>query len=212
MLSPLPEVRVDPVLERAIRERRTIRQLDGSSVTRGAIERLLELASMAPSLHNAQPWRFAVVLDPAARERLARQMGMAWRADLERDGVPPPAIAARIEGSYRRMTSAVPIVVCMDRSDLDPYPDQLRRSAECAMAIQSVGAAVQNLLLAAHGMGLGAGWMCAPLFCPELVRSCLGLDARWEPQAMVLVGSPGARPATPPRRPLSEIALFIGDP
>ncbi len=186
-----------------------MRRLDGSRVGRAVVERLLEMASLAPSPHNVQPWRFAVVLDLVGKERLARAMGEAWRRDLERDGLLAEAVEARLEESYRRLTSAALVVVCLDRSGLDSYPDEARRSAETTMAVQSLGAAIQNLLLAAHALGLGAGWMCAPLFCQERVVSCLGLDDRWEPQALVLLGAPGEIPPPPPRRPLAEIARFV---
>src|ERR1700704_3659263 len=58
-----------------------------------------------------------------------------------------------------------------------PYPDPRRAQAEYLMAVQSVAMAVQNLLLAAHAEGLGACWMCAPLFCGEAVRAALALPA-----------------------------------
>ncbi len=198
-------------VEKAIRSRRTVRRLDGSRIGRAVVERLLEMASLAPSPHNIQPWRFAVVLDEAGKQRLAQAMGEAWRRDLERDGLPAEAIAARVEESHRRLTSAAIVVVCVDRSDLDAYPDEARRAAETTMAVQSLGAAIQNFLLAAHALGLGAGWMCAPLFCQETVVSCLGLDECWEPQALVLLGDPGEIPPPPRRRPLAEIARFLGE-
>ena len=58
------------------------------------------------------------------------------------------------------------------------------------MAVQSVALACQNLLLAAHAHGLGACWMCAPLFVPELVRDTLDLPQTWEPQALITLGYP----------------------
>lgn len=196
-------------MEKAIRGRRTVRRLDGSRVSRGVVEHLLEMASLAPSPHNVQPWRFAVLLDRAGKERLARTMGEAWRRDLDRDGVPAEIAETRLEESYRRLTSAALVVVCLDRSGLDSYPDEARRSAETTMAVQSLGAAIQNLLLTAQALGLGAGWMCAPLFCQDAVVSCLGLDGRWEPHALVLLGAPGETLPPPPRKPLAEIARFV---
>jgi hypothetical protein len=58
------------------------------------------------------------------------------------------------------------------------------------MAVQSTAMAVQNLLLAAHAEGLGACWMCAPLFCPEVVRSVLAFPAYWQPQGLITLGWP----------------------
>jgi nitroreductase len=58
------------------------------------------------------------------------------------------------------------------------------------MAAQSVAVAAQNILLMAHTEGLGACWMCAPLFCPDVVRAALSLPADWEAQALITVGFP----------------------
>ena len=110
---------------------------------------------------------------------------------MERDGAPPEAIAADTGRSYARITSApVVIVVCVTMRDMDHYPDERRRKAEYLMATQSVAMAVQNLLLTAHARGLGACWMCAPLFAPDIVRDTLNLDADWEPQALITLGYP----------------------
>jgi nitroreductase len=77
------------------------------------------------------------------------------------------------------------------------------------MAVQSVAMAVQNLLWAAHAEGLGACWMCAPLFCAEAVSAALDLPADWQPQALVTVGRPAStgtlRAAV--RRPAAERSL-----
>jgi F420 biosynthesis protein FbiB-like protein len=73
-------------------------------------------------------------------------------------------------------------------ADMDVYPDARRRAAEREMAAQAVAAAVQNLMLAATARGLASCWMCAPLFCPEVVRSVLDLAQDWEPQALITLG------------------------
>ena len=71
------------------------------------------------------------------------------------------------------------------------------------MFVQSLGAAIQNLMLAAHARGLGSCWLSAPLFCPEAVRLALDLPSDFQPQALIAPGYPreGLRP--PPRPPLA---------
>jgi nitroreductase len=69
------------------------------------------------------------------------------------------------------------------------------------MGAQSVAIAVQNLFLAAHVEGLGACWMCAPLFCPDVVTTVLDLPPDWEPQALITMGYP-AEVKTSTRAPL----------
>ncbi len=88
-------------------------------------------------------------------------------------------IERRVAISHARMTGAAALVLAaVSMIDMDIYPDQRRSQAEWTMAVQSTALACQNLLLAAHQAGLGACWMCAPLFVPELVRNVLQLPTR----------------------------------
>jgi nitroreductase len=66
----------------------------------------------------------------------------------------------------------------------------------------------QNLLLAAHAQGLGACWMCAPLFAPEVARQVLDLPADWGPQGLVVLGWPDEAPAERGRMPLERVTLY----
>jgi F420 biosynthesis protein FbiB-like protein len=120
-------------------------------------------------------------------------MGERLRADLTADGVAPELIARDVSRSYSRISGApLAILVCLSMADMDRYPDARRNEAEYNMAVQSVAMAAQNLLLAAHAEGLGACWMCAPLFCPDVVRHALDLPQDWQPQALITLGYPAA--------------------
>ncbi len=158
-------------LQRLVQTRRSIRRYTPDPVAPELIERLLTAAIWAPSAHNRQPWRFATVAAPATQLRLAQAMGDRLRADRLADGDPNDAVEADVSRSQARITGAPAVVVaCLTLADMDQYPDARRRQAEYLMAVQSVAMAVQNLLLAAQAEGLGACWMCAPLFCAEAVR------------------------------------------
>ncbi len=103
------------------------------------------------------------------------------------------------------------MLLCLYPEDLDVYPDAERQRSETAMAVQSLGAAGQNMLLAAYSLGLDAGWMCAPLFCPEKVTSALGLDPGLIPQALLTLGyADGDPPKRRSRRPLEELVVYRG--
>jgi F420 biosynthesis protein FbiB-like protein len=174
-----------------IHSRRSIRRYRREPVPREVIQRVLEAAAWAPSAHNRQPWRFAVIERQSQKDFLAREMGARLRSDLRADGVPDAAIEQDAARSYDRITSApVLIALCLSMADMDRYPDAKRSQAEYVMAVQSVAMAGQNLLLAAHEAGLGACWMCAPLFCPEVVQTALDLPADWQPQALLTLGYP----------------------
>ncbi len=205
MSSPLPAIRSEG-LRSVIATRRSIRRYRPEPVGAALLERLLEAMAWAPSAHNRQPWRVALLDEAAAKERLARAMGERLRADRRADGDPGAAIEQDVARSHARIAGApVVFVLCLVMAEMDAYPDPRRRQAEYLMAVQSVAMAAQNLLLAAHGEGLGACWMCAPLFCPETVAGALGLPEDWQPQALITLGWPANDGKPPSRRPVAEI-------
>jgi coenzyme F420-0:L-glutamate ligase / coenzyme F420-1:gamma-L-glutamate ligase len=166
-----------------ILQRRSLRRYKSDPVPREIIERLLTAAIWSPSAHNRQPWRFAVIQESTQKEMLARAMGARLRRDLESDNVPEEVIVADVSRSYDRIASApVLIMICLSMVDMDVYPEEQRNRLEYQMAVQSTAMAGQNLLLAAHEAGLGACWMCAPLFCPDVVCQVLALPDDWQPQ------------------------------
>ena len=144
-----------------------------------------------------------------ARTRLADAMGDRWRRDLARDGLSEEEIEQEVAKSHRRLTRAPVIVVgSLYLEPLDSYPDPARQQAEMFMAGHSLGAALQNIMLAAHVRGLASCWMCAPVFCPDVVRDALGLPAELIPHALLTIGY-GARPPPERERPrLDEIVTY----
>ena len=178
-------------LMQLMKDRRSIRQYSDQSVPEEVVKRLLEAAIWSPSAHNRQPWRFVVIQSDEEKRRLAEAMAAQLRADLQADGIDEAIITADTGRSQRRLTGAsVLILVCMTMVDMDTYPDARRQEHEHTMAAQSVAMAAQNLLLMAHAEGLGACWMCGPLFCQGVVRETLDLPDDYEPQGIIGLGYP----------------------
>jgi F420 biosynthesis protein FbiB-like protein len=135
-------------------------------------------------------------------------MGNKLRADLTADQAPLDLIEKDTRRSYQRITNApLLILFCLSMADMDSYPDPVRQQHEWTMAVQSTAMAAQNLLLAAHALDLGACWMCAPLFCPDLVKQTLALPDNWQPQALITVGYP-AEEKQKSRQPLATRVVY----
>lgn len=195
-------------LREVIFTRRSVRKFKPEPVPSSVVERMLDAAIWAPSAHNRQPWRFVVIQTAERITGLAQAMGARLRRDLEADGVPEAAIQADTEKSFRRITSApLLVVLCLSMVDMDVYADAERQQLEFLMAVQSAALAGENLLLSAHDQGLGACWMCAPLFCPGVVRATLDLPEDWQPQALLAIGYPYEAPQKT-RRPLEASVLW----
>jgi len=189
-----------------LRTRRSIRRFKPDPVPDSVIQNILTTATFAPSAHNRQPWRFCVVTNPSVKQKLADAMSAEFSHDLEADGLPHEEIQKRTSRSRERITSApLVILLSLDMSEMDAYPDKKRRRAEFRMAMQSVAGAGLQLLLAAHAEGLGGVWVCSPLFVQETIQQVLDLPKVWEPQAMFFVGYPEAIPEVRERKQLKEI-------
>jgi len=189
--------------------RRSIRNFRQQDLPGGCLEFLLSSMCAAPSAHNRQPWRAVVLEAVEDKAALADAMGARLRADRARDGDAATAVEADVERSRRRLTSAAALIVLsLDRSVLDTYPDAARNEAEYLTGVQGVAMAGQNILLAAAALGLGGCWMCGPLFCPEVVATTLALSESWRPQGLIALGVPADSGKRKPRRPWQEITHF----
>jgi F420 biosynthesis protein FbiB-like protein len=188
----------------ALHTRRSIRRYTAQPLPPDLIDQVLDAATRAPSSHNSQPWRFAVITTSEAKTQLADRMGERLKADRLRTADRIEEIDRDVARSRERITSApVIVVVCLSTIDLDDQHERL-------MAIQSVAASIQSLLLAAHEAGLGACWMAAPLYCPDVVREVLRLPDDWEAQALITIGYPKGADVGKPRERVDfrEITVY----
>ncbi|MEJ2265986.1 MAG: nitroreductase family protein [Anaerolineales bacterium] len=193
-----------------LRSRRSVRRFLPQPLDAELLERLLETATWAPSAHNRQPWRFAVLSTVEAKTLLAEEMAVDFRKDLLSDGL-SSAEADKVVARSRNRIMQAPVVVlmCLDPTVGDTYPDPDRQQAEYIMGVQGVAMSGSTLLLAAHAEGLGGVWVCSPLFAKETVRKALNLPDSWEPQGMLLLGYPAAVPEPRPRRALQEVTRYL---
>ena len=192
--------------------RRSIRAFLPDPVPREALDGFVEAACTAPAPHHSRPWRWVIVDGAGAKERLAAGMGAAWRRDLEGDGLAPARIDELVESSHRKITDAPAVVLgCLTWNGLDRYPDETRQRAEWGMALLSLGAAVENFMVAAADAGYASCWVAAPIFCPEAARDALTLDPEWLPHAMVVVGVPDPTYVGRPRPPIpvADLRAFV---
>lgn len=199
-----------PDLRTFLRTRRSVRRFKPDPVPDSVLRDILHTATFAPSAHNRQPWRFVVLTDSSAKIHLSDAMAEEFQRDLQKDQVPPEEIAKRVNRSRERITGApVVVILCLDMSEMDEYPDTRRKKAEYIIATQSAANAGMQLLLAAHAERLGGVWVCSPMFAQETVQKALNISSTWEPQAMFLLGYPAETPAFRERKLLEEVVKFI---
>jgi coenzyme F420-0:L-glutamate ligase / coenzyme F420-1:gamma-L-glutamate ligase len=186
--------------------RRTIRAFTAEPVDGAAVRRAVATAVTAPAPHHSEPWRFVVLSSPQARTRLVDAMREAWTADLRGDGFSEEQLRRRLRrGDVLRLAPLI-IVPCLVTDAAHEYPDEQRNRSEQAMFTVSMGAAVQNLLVALAVDGLGSAWISSTLFCQDVAARAMDLPAGWRPMGAVAVGHPAEQARSrPPRDPADFI-------
>jgi F420 biosynthesis protein FbiB-like protein len=195
-----------------VEARRSIRAFRPDPVPREELDAIVEAACLAPAPHHSRPWRFVIVDRDDPKRALAAGMGARWRRDLLADGVPEERVNDLVDASHRTITGAPAFVLgCLTWDGLDRYPDERRQRAEWGMALLSLGAAVENLMLTAADRGLASCWVAAPIFCPEEARDALQLPEAWLPHALVLVGVPDPeyQGRVRPPVPMDDVRRFV---
>jgi len=206
-MAPSPDGSAPATLEALLallRARRSVRRFHPDPVSEEEEAALVEAASWAPSAGNRQAYRLLLVRSP---ERIAAMAG-AVRAEVERlRGALRPdarADAGAYLDEFLHFAGAPLVVAPIHRGGRDLLaaagasgPGLHRGEAD---ALASVAAAMQNLLLCAAAMGLGACWMTGPLVAAPALAAILEVPAGWTLSALIPVGRPAENPAPPPRR------------
>ena len=196
-----------------VKGRRSVRAYQERPIPREVLERILEAAIWAPSADNLQPWRFVVFQGERKRAFAAL---LRRFVDEVRPGLNPllhvhrmglRRCAAFIEGSAATITAWAfvppddPRLRLVARGDLTPL-------FTWSMVVQSVAAAVQNLLLAAHALGVGAVWLGYPNLAAPQVKAWLGEQG--ELMATIALGYPAKEPGPGKRKPLTWVVRWEG--
>lgn len=186
----------------AIQTRRSIKIFkDTEPLKKEAVEQLLQAAIMAPNHHHTEPWKF-FVLQGEGRLPLSRVL-----EDWAKTRVDDPSSEAgqkRIKKiSAKPLIAPTAIVVA-----LSPKPDN--EKAIYIEDVSAVSAAVQNILLEAHGMGLGAIWKSGPAYYAEPVKQYFNLTAAEEILGVIFVGESDMKKNPEPKRmPFEEKTVWI---
>jgi nitroreductase len=204
----------------AIQGRKSIRRFRQTPVPDQDIKKILDAARWAPSANNTQPWSFIVIKDRSVLKNMAgavRQMidRMIPFAESEKQA---QRLAAYKSNYYTFFESApVVIAVCMEAYDagtdrllsrMGYSPEDIKRLRPLP-GLQSVSAAIQNMLLAIHALGYGSCWMTGPTVAQAIFEQLLGFGKGKFIAALLPVGVPDENPPARNRKPLEEMVKVI---
>ena len=187
---------------KAIADRRSIRKFKSESIPEEAIQTILTAATQAPSGKNRQPWRF-IVVQGEKRAEMVRVM----REGIEKTKARDQDLGSS-EGTVRVMEEAPVTIFIFNPEGMAPWlAHSIGQMFDDVVNIQSIGAAIQNMALAALGLGIGSLWICDVFSAYEELQEWLG-----EKDAMIAAMSFGYADETPgprPRKPVSEVARWL---
>ncbi len=182
----------------AIAARRSIRKFRSDPIPDEALEAILTAAIQSPSGKNRQPWRFVVVKEDRRAEmvRVMRE-GMAKARAEGKD-------LGSSEGTARVMEQAPVTVFVFNDEGMHPWLDHSTEQMFWGVVnVQSIGAAIQNMLLAAQDLGLGSLWICDVFYAYEELCNWLGEEGQMV--AAVSLGYPDESPDARPRMSVAEV-------
>jgi nitroreductase len=159
-------------------KRRSIRKFKKKPIDDKLVGLVLHAAIHAPSSGNVQEWEFVVVKDEEKKKKLA--------------------VAALHQGFIKE--APVVIVVC---ADIEKIKLRYGKRGENLYFALDTGAAIQNILLSAHELGLGSCWIGA--FDEEHVKEILELPENSRPLAIIPIGYPDEEPEMPKRIPFENL-------
>lgn len=166
------------------RQRRTTRSYREDPVTPEMIELILEAGRWAPSAANTQPWELIIVQD--------RQLkGLLKQAFLDEAASHGEHYRRVTRGQGDLLTAPLLLAVCGDDSSKELYVDfqDIPDASREELFQLSMGAMIQNMLLAAASLGLGSTWMARPARVPE-IRRLLAVPDRLRLVALLAFGFP----------------------
>ncbi|MGB9827263.1 MAG: nitroreductase family protein [Thermosphaera sp.] len=194
-----------------INTRCSVRWFRPDPIPEETVRRLLEAAVRAPTAQGAEQWFFmAVVSEEKRREihRLLRKAHEHYATSVLLKPYSPGAVAkwmSRIDqGMYAAPLYVAAYLDLRERIFRDEYFEYER-----LMAVQSLSAAVENLIIAAWSMGLGSVWIGVPVFMREEFDKVLTPPEKCELSAIIALGYPAEKTAPRPRKPVEQVSKII---
>jgi len=180
----------------AINTRHSIGKVKTDALPRETIEKLLEAGNQAPNHHKVRPWRF-IVLTGEALDRLGDVMSDSQR-------IRKPDLPEESYEKTRSLPRRSPLIIAVGVAKPGDHPKVLEIENVCAAA-----AACENILLAAHGMGLAAQWRTGVYASDPKVKEFLGFEAGQHLIAFLYIGIPEIEPEFPERPAVEDRVTWM---
>jgi 5,6-dimethylbenzimidazole synthase len=184
----------------AMKNRRSCREFSTEPIKEEIINKILEAATWAPSPLNSQPWEFVVVTNEDIRKRIYGEAERCRNWAIEKSGW------KWLENYRADFLQSAPVIICVigdpKKTGVDMFQEEGMAGYQLACA-----AAIQNMLLTAHALGISSLWFT--FFDKKEIRGILDIDIKKTPLALVCLGKASGEPTQTPRKDAAEKSRYI---
>jgi nitroreductase len=189
--------------DKVIFSRRTIRQYTSKNLTKKQIIKIIEAGRWGPSVHNSQPWQYIIIRKKKIVDDISKVLNVKSKHLLT-------GFDIIIKETARIISNARTIVAVYNTCELSnrmkKFDEPYYSIAKCS-EVQSISGSIENMLLMAHFLGLGAAWLTSPLFFEKEINSLLNIKSSL--LAILTFGYPSNDIVKSDRKSLKKIAKYI---
>ena len=199
-------------LNTAIETRTTVRKFSSETVPVSDLKEMVKAAGLAPSVNNSQPWKFIAVTN----KKMIGKISNLVRDKVQNTLADRPQNIQKTVEYFSTLFENAPVVIFVASESYNAIADKGAEEAHAALNemrqypdIQSIGAAVENILLSAVDLGLGACWLSGLMIAREEIENTLDIEQPLQIVTAVAIGKVKGEPQKRDRKSLDEIFQLV---
>lgn len=200
--------------------RKTIRKYKPGLPPVSDIQKIIDAGRLAPSATNSQNWEFIAIYNPDIKKEMFEAVTDAYDRICELETTEENKNKLNMYKYYSGFFVKAPVVIAIVEKERksfisailreNNYPEEEIALMRPNSSLLSIGAAVENMSLAAHALGYGTCWLCAPIVAYKKFKEILHIDEKSKIVSLLTVGLPeNNNSKSPPKKPLSEVMKIL---
>jgi nitroreductase len=204
-------------LNTAIETRTTVRKFSSETVPVSDLKEMVKAAGLAPSVNNSQPWKFIAITNLSKIKQMAQivhQKIDVLYSDIEKSDENAKATVDYFSTIFENAPSMIAVAITSyhavsDKINNAPLSHEKMNEYRNYPDIQSVGAAVQNVLLKAVDLGYGSCWLSGLMVAKEELEAELGIEGLWQLATVVAIGKPAGETKRREKKSPDDIFIYL---
>lgn len=206
-------------LKDVIEKRASIRMFNDKPVPVEHIKVIVRRAGLAPSINNSQPWKFIAITNEEIIEKMGKIVQQKVLNYFPHENIKEKMMAQAKVLRFSSFFMDAPVLIAVEMTPYQTVIEELLKGRELNLEdvnrlrsypnIQSIGAAVENLILSAFDLGYGACWLTGLLIAKDELEELLGIKSPNTLAACVAVGNPREFLSQRDKKPFDEIFKLV---